>query len=197
MKRIGIFGGTFNPVHNGHLNLLRQVQTQMQFDEVLLIPSHLPPHKEASDLASGKDRLRMLALALEDMPEAGVCDVELHKGGKSYTIETLKKLKRIFPTAELYFIVGTDMLLTFDQWKQWRDILKLTFLVASGRDQGEYESLCKKAEELNPERIFVLQTEPFPVSSTEIRTKLKAGKDVSELLPPSVLRYIQEKGLYR
>ena len=197
MKKIGLFGGTFNPVHNGHLNLLRQVQAQMQFDELLLIPSHLPPHKEASDLASGKDRLQMLALAVEDIPEAGVCDIELHKSGKSYTIETLKKLRRLFPTAELYFIVGTDMLLTFDEWKQWRDILKLAYLVASGRDEGEYERLCEKAQKLDRERIIVLKTQPFPLSSTEIRRKLKAGEDVAELLPPKVLRYIEQKGLYR
>mgnify|MGYP003377043824 CR=1 FL=1 len=88
MKKIGLFGGTFNPVHNGHLNLLRQVQAQMQFDELLLIPSHLPPHKEASDLASGKDRLQMLALAVEDIPEAGVCDIELHKSGKNFTLSS-------------------------------------------------------------------------------------------------------------
>ena len=197
MKKIGIFGGTFNPVHNGHLNLLRQVQNEMQFDELLLIPSYLPPHKEAPDLISGSDRLKMLALAVEDMPEAGVCDVELHKTGKSYTIDTLRKLRRIFPTAEFYFIVGTDMLLTFDQWKQWRDILKLTFLVASGRDDGEYERLVEKANKLNRERIIVLKTEPVPVSSTEIREKLKEGEDVSELLPPKVLCYIQKKGLYQ
>ena len=197
MKKIGLFGGTFNPVHNGHLNLLRQIQAEMQFDELLLIPSHIPPHKEVSDLASGKDRLQMLALAIEDMPEAGVCDIELHTSGKSYTIDTLRKLRRIFPTGEFYFIVGTDMLLTFDEWKQWRDILKLTYLVASGRNEGEYTSLVKKAEELNRERIIVLQTEPFPVSSTEIRKKLKVGEDVSELLPPKVLRYIEQKRLYR
>lgn len=197
MKKIGLFGGTFNPVHNGHLNLLRQVQAQMQFDELLLIPSHLPPHKEASDLASGKDRLQMLALAVEDIPEAGVCDIELHKSGKSYTIETLKKLRRLFPTVELYFIVGTDMLLTFDEWKQWRGILKLAYLVASGRDEGEYERLCEKAQKLDRERIIVLKTQPFPLSSTEIRRKLKAGEDVAELLPPKVLRYIEQKGLYR
>lgn len=197
MKKIGLFGGTFNPVHNGHLNLLRQVQAQMQFDELLLIPSHLPPHKEASDLASGKDRLQMLTLAIEDIPEAGVCDIELHKSGKSYTIETLKKLRRIFPAAEFYFIVGTDMLLTFDQWKQWRDILKLTYLVASSRDEGEYERLCEKTQKLDKDRIIVLKTKPFPLSSTEIRKKLKAGEEVTGLLPSKVLRYIEKKGLYR
>ena len=187
MKKIGLFGGTFNPVHNGHLNLLRQVQAQMQFDELLLIPSHLPPHKQASDLASGKDRLQMLALAVEDIPEAGVCDIELHKSGKSYTIETLRKLRRLFPTAEFYFIVGTDMLL----------ILKLAYLVASGRDEGEYERLCEKAQKLDRERIIVLKTQPFPLSSTEIRRKLKAGENVAELMPLKVLRYIEQKGLYR
>lgn len=197
MKKIGLFGGTFNPIHNGHLNLLRQVQAEMQFDELLLIPSHIPPHKAASDLAPGDDRLEMLRLAIEDMPEAGVCDIEIHNSGKSYTIDTLKKLRQIFPTAEFYFIVGTDMLLTFDEWKQWREILKLTYLVASGRDAGEYERLWEKAQKLNKDRIIVLKTHPFPLSSTQIRQKVKAGEDVSQLLPPKVLRYIKQKGLYR
>ena len=89
------------------------------------------------------------------------------------------------------------MLLTFDEWKQWREILKLTYLVASGRDEGEYERLLEKAQKLNKDRIIVLHTQPFPLSSTQIRQKVKAGEDVSQLLPPKVLRYIKQKGLYR
>lgn len=197
MKKIGIFGGTFNPVHNGHINLLKSIDDKLCFDEILLIPSYLPPHKEAEDLASGKDRMQMLSLATLDIGKAGVCDIELNSKGKSYTIETIKKLKQLFTNAELYLIVGADMLFTFDEWKQWREILKYAYLVASSRNDGEYDLLVKKAEELNSEKILVVDTEPFVVSSTEIREKIKTKKDVLDLLPKEVLNYINKKGLYR
>lgn len=197
MKKIAIFGGTFNPVHNGHLNLINSIQEKMQFDEILLIPSYLPPHKEVKELASGKDRMRMLSLATEGILNIGICDIELNKKGKSYTIETVKMLKQLFLNSELYLVVGADMLLTFDTWKNWREILKYVFLVASSRNEGEEESLLKKAYELNKERIIVVKTEPFSVSSTEIRNKLKLNEDVSHLLPEKVLHYINQKRLYK
>lgn len=197
MKKIAIFGGTFNPIHNGHLNLLRQVQQQMEFDEILLVPAHIPPHKTVKNLASGNDRMEMLRLAVENIPEAGVCDVELTEKGKSYTIDTLKKLHALFSTDQLYFIIGTDMLLTFDTWKRWKDILKLAIVVASGRDENEYQLLLKKAESLSDDRILVLKTDPLPLSSTQVRKKLSAGEGAEKLVPPAVLSYIHEKGLYR
>ncbi len=197
MKKIAIFGGTFNPVHNGHLNLINSIQEKMQFDEILLIPSYLPPHKEVKELASGKDRMKMLSLATEGILNIGICDIELNKKGKSYTIETVKMLKQLFSNSELYLVVGADMLLTFDTWKNWREILKYVFLVASSRNEGEEESLLKKAYELNKERIIVVKTEPFSVSSTEIRNKLKLNEDVSHLLPEKVLHYINQKRLYK
>ncbi len=197
MKKIAVFGGTFNPVHNGHINLLKSIDEKFCFDEILLIPSFLPPHKEAVDLASGKARMKMLSFAFEDMEKAGICDIELTKKGKSYTIDTVKKLKQIFPQDALYFVVGSDMLLTFDKWKNWREILKYTNILASSRNEGETEALIKKAEELDKSRITVVETDPFAVSSTEVRDMIKRGKDVSHLVPEKVLRYINQEGLYR
>ena len=197
MKKIALFGGTFNPVHNGHINLLKSIDEKFCFDEILLIPSHIPPHKQAKNLAPGKMRMKMLALAFEDMEKAGVCDIELTQKGKSYTVDTVKKLKRIFPNAELYFIIGSDMLFTFDKWKNWREILKYTNILASSRNKGETELLVKKAEELDENRITVVESEPFPVSSTEVRNMIKKGKDVSHLVPEKILRYINLEGLYR
>ncbi len=197
MKKIAIFGGTFNPVHNGHINLLKGIDEKFCFDEILLIPSFLPPHKEAVELASGKARMKMLSFAFEDMEKCGVCDIELNKKGKSYTIDTVKKLKQIFPNSELYFIIGSDMLLTFDQWKKWREILKYTNILASSRNENETELLIKKACELDKNRITVVEIKPFPVSSTEVRNMIKRGEDVSHLVPEKVLRYINQEGLYR
>ena len=197
MKKIALFGGTFNPVHNGHINLLKSIDEKFGFDEILLTPSHIPPHKDAKDLASGKSRMKMLSFAFEDIEKCGVCDIELNKKGKSYTIDTVKKLKQIFPQDELYFIIGSDMLFTFDKWKNWREILKYTNILASLRNDGETEALIKKAEELDKNRIKVVVTEPFSVSSTEVRDMIKSGKDVSHLVPEKVLRYINLEGLYR
>jgi nicotinate-nucleotide adenylyltransferase len=196
MGTIGIFGGTFNPVHRGHVELVRQVQEQMQFDRLLLIPARVPPHKQVESLVSGKDRMEMLRLAFAEFSQASVCDLELHKRGKSYTVETLETLHSRFPQETLYFLMGADMLLSFDQWYRWQEILQLAVIVAAARDYGEEAALLQKAAHFG-DRAIVLRTRPFPVSSTEVRKLLRAGENPGELLPPAVYHYIQAHGLYR
>lgn len=194
-ERIGIFGGTFNPIHNGHLHLLKETQAALSFDKILLIPAGIPPHKAPKSLASGADRLEMARLAAMEMENVSVSDIELKSGGRSYTIHTLLKLKTLFPEAAFTLIMGADMLLSFDQWYRWRDILALASLAAAARSDGEYESLVEKGKALG--RTQVVRLTPFPVSSTQVREKLAAGEDVSGLLPHRVLSYILKKGLYQ
>lgn len=197
MERIGIYGGTFNPIHNGHLHLAREIQEALQFDRIIFIPAKIPPHKDATDLASGKDRMEMVRLAVEDFPGAMVSDIELKSHGKSYTVYTMEKLGALLPDSEFTLMMGADMLLTFDKWFRWQDILQMARLAAVARGAGELETLRKKAAELSPEgRIDVIEAPPLPMSSTDIREQIREGGGVSHLLPEAVLRYIRKAGLY-
>ncbi|MDD6032454.1 MAG: nicotinate (nicotinamide) nucleotide adenylyltransferase [Oscillospiraceae bacterium] len=199
MERIGIYGGTFNPIHRGHIHLAREIQAALQFDRLLFIPSRIPPHKEAKQLASGQDRLEMVRLALEEeLPEAMVSDLELKSRGKSYTFYTLEKLQALLPDSAFTLIMGTDMLLTFDQWFRWRDILSMACLAVAARNAGEQQLMEKKARALSPEgRITVVPMTPLPMSSTDVRRIIRTGGDPSALLPEKVWAYIRDRGLYQ
>ena len=199
MERIGIYGGTFNPIHRGHIHLAREIQAALQFDRLLFIPSRIPPHKEAKQLASGQDRLEMVRLALEEeLPEAVISDLELKSRGKSYTFYTLEKLQALLPDSAFTLIMGTDMLLTFDQWFRWRDILSMACLAVAARNAGEQQLMEKKARALSPEgRITVVPMTPLPMSSTDVRRIIRTGGDPSALLPEKVWAYIRDRGLYQ
>ena len=197
MEQIAIYGGTFNPVHLGHLHLAAKAQAALGFDRLLFIPARIPPHKAAVDLAPGAARLEMLRLAAAEIPNAQVSDIELKSKGKSYTIYTLEKLAVLFPKSQLTLLMGSDMLLTFDQWFRWRDILKLAALAVLAREADELPALRRKAAALAPGRVTVIPAEPLPVSSTQIRRMIQGGRDPSALLPPSVADYIAANKLYK
>lgn len=197
IQRIGVYGGTFNPIHLGHLHLAEAVQKALHFDRILFVPARVPPHKQAVDLAPGKDRLEMVRLAVQSLPGAMVSDLELKTGGKSYTFFTLQKLKALLPQGEFTLLMGADMLLTFDQWFRWREILSMARLAVAARYGGEQETLAEKAAALSPGgRITVVPVEPLPMSSTEIRLRIQRGEDPAGLLPEAVWAYIQAHGLY-
>lgn len=189
--KIGIFGGTFNPVHIGHVKLAENFKNELKLDKLLIIPTAVPPHKEAENIASGEDRLKMCALAFENIGE--VSDIEISRGGRSYTVETLEKLREIYKDAEFYFLVGSDMLLSFRRWYRYEDILSMCTLCATDRDN---EKTCRDADnELFGKIIFC----DFPktiVSSSQVREKIVEKEDVSSLIPENVEKYIKEKGLY-
>lgn len=195
MEKIGIYGGTFNPIHNGHLHLLQTALDRLRFDRVLVIPTNIPPHKVERDLASNKDRLEMVRLAVEGMDRVWVSDMEQRAKGKSYTILTVKKLRAMFPGAELTLLMGADMLLSFDRWHRWREILALASLAAFARSEGETELLERKAAELGNTRV--VRVEPLPMSSTMIRKMIRRGEDISALVPEKVCAYLREKRLYQ
>lgn len=193
--KLGIYGGTFNPVHLGHIHLLREVRRLTDMDKILVMPDRVPPHKAASDLASGQVRAQMLRLAVRDIDGAEVSMLELDKEGKSYTYLTLRELKQLYPDDTLYLIMGADMLLTFREWRNWEEILSNAHLIAAARDDGEYEALKKAAAELG--NADVLKIEPLPMSSTDVREAVKAGQPIDGMVPAEVARYIVEHGLYR
>lgn len=195
MEHFGIYGGTFNPIHNGHLHLIREASERLNFDRMLIIPTNIPPHKAPKDLASNKDRLEMVRLAVEGMDRVWVSDLEQRAKGRSFTILTMEKLRYLFPDKKFTLLMGADMLCSFDRWHRWRDILRIADIAAFARDEGEEAVLEKKAAELG--RAKIIRVEPLPLSSTMVREKIRRGEDVSDLLPPAVWEYIQRKGLYR
>lgn len=189
--KIGLFGGTFNPVHNGHINLVKNFKEKLSLDKVLVIPTAVPPHKQAEGLVSSEDRLNMCRLAFGILAE--VSDVEIARGGRSYTVETLEELKKIYKDDDLYFLVGSDMLLSFRRWYRWEDILTMCTLCATDRDN---EETCRDADEDFFSKIIFCDFPKTVVSSSEVREKLSDGTDVSDLVPEEVVKYIREKGLY-
>lgn len=199
--QIGVFGGTFNPPHSGHVHLAQALAGALRLDRVLVIPANLPPHKRAQSLASGEDRLQMCRLAF---PGAlfEVSDLELARGGKSYTCDTLAVLHLQYGNAEFHLFMGTDMLLSFHQWRAPCEILHMCRLgVAARGGPEEYEALeaYVRSGPLGDirDRVTLCRAQPFPVSSTGLRTALAQGGSVQGLLPQEVAHYIQEKGLYR
>lgn len=195
MERFGIYGGTFNPIHNGHLHLIRAACAQLSFDRLLVVPANIPPHKAATDLASNRDRLEMARLATAGMPGVWVSDIELRARGKSYTVLTLERLRALFPECRFTLLMGADMLESFDRWHRWQDILKLADIAAFARNEGEEALLERKAALIG--RARVVRVEPLPLSSTLVREKVRRGEDISGLVPEPVAAYIYEKGLYR
>ncbi len=189
--KIGIFGGTFNPVHNGHINLVKNFKRELTLDKVLIIPTATPPHKQAEQLASGEDRLQMCSLAFKGLAE--VSDTEISRGGKSYTVNTLETLKEIYKDDTFYFLVGSDMLLSFKRWYRWEDILAMCTLCAADRNN---EETCRDADAEFFKKVIFCDFPKTVVSSSEIREKIKKGEDISSLVPQEIELYIKEKGLY-
>lgn len=189
--KIGLFGGTFNPVHTGHVKLVENFKEKLGLDKVLVIPTAQPPHKEAKELVSAEDRINMCKMAFGSLAE--VSDIEISRGGKSYTVLTLEELKKIYKDDELYFLVGSDMLLSFKRWYRWEDILSMCTLCATDRNN---EESCKEADPDFFEKIIFCDFEKTVVSSSEVREKLERKEDVAHLIPEKVLNYIKEKGLY-
>ena len=190
--KIGVFGGTFNPPHNGHVRLAKAAADELKLDKLLVIPSCIPPHKIAAKLADGQERLEMCRLAFGCDPRFEVSPMELERGSRSYTVETLRELKALYPDSELYFIVGSDMLESFDKWYLWQEILSLSVLCAASREEGYSPDLSRFGK--LAERIKTITLDPLEVSSTQIRNS--AGEVSPELLDPKVAAYIREHGLY-
>ncbi len=189
--KIGVFGGTFNPVHLGHVNLAKNFKSELKLDKLLIIPTGTPPHKEAKNDVSNDDRLNMCRIAFDGIAE--VSDMEICREGKSYTVLTLEELKKEYPNDEIYFLVGSDMLLSFKRWYRWEDILKMCTLCATDRNNTE---TCRDADEDFFGKIIFCDFPKTVISSSEVREKLENGENISAFLPENVQKYIMEKGLY-
>jgi nicotinate-nucleotide adenylyltransferase len=197
--KIGVFGGTFNPLHNGHINIASGFMQKLGLDFVLLIPTYLPPHKSDEQVIIGEKRLEMCRLASEEYGFIKVSDIEIARKGKSYTVETLKILSEQYPDDHLFLLMGADMFLILKQWKDIDKISKLSALCAAPRHEGETERLEQYAESLKASYKAECYIENIPimsVSSTQIREDIKSNKDISGLVPQRILNYIKNQGLY-
>lgn len=197
--RIGMFGGSFNPIHNGHIQLIKGIISELALDKLLVVPSFLPPHKSVKSPVSPEDRIAMCRLCISDIIGAEVCDIEIKRGGKSYTYETLQELKSSYPTDDLFLIMGADMFLSIETWKNPEIIFKLAVICGVPR-----KGAGGRQELLNREPFLksfgadtrVLNLSLPEISSTEIREAVKKGQPIDKYVPKCVEGYISEKGLY-
>jgi len=187
--KIGILGGTFNPVHIGHLILAEEAREKLGLDKIIFIPTALPPHKDNLNIAPAVDRLKMLKLAIKGNKYFTVSDVEIKRQGRSYTIDTLKELKRKHSQDELYFIIGSDLLKYLNEWKDLNEIIKMVKFVAATRPGFPLEEI--------PPYIKTLAIRAVDVSGFEVRQCVAGNKSFGYLVTDRVFDYIKKRKLYR
>ncbi|MCI7691698.1 MAG: nicotinate (nicotinamide) nucleotide adenylyltransferase [Oscillospiraceae bacterium] len=197
MIKTGIFGGAFNPPHKGHINLAKEAIEQLKLRKLLVIPTFESPHK-ATKLAPFEERAEMCRRAfsgISDKCEVEICEIERELGGVSYTINTLRALKKRYEDARFFLLIGGDMLFSFTEWFKYESILKECEVCAAARGGDSFSEMLEYATEIG--HIKVLPTNVVDISSTEIREKIQKGEDASEWITEDVRGYIEEKGLYR
>ncbi|MCX6569770.1 MAG: nicotinate-nucleotide adenylyltransferase [Candidatus Aminicenantes bacterium] len=216
METIGLFGGTFDPIHLGHLRAAAEVRRRARLDRVLFIPSYLPPHKKSGAVASAADRLRMVELACRGRKGFEASPVEVEAGEKSYSILTLRKIRTFLPAARLFFILGVDAFLDIGTWREYHRVLEGCFFIVMGRPGFELDRARnvldgKLRDSIGPlvtgegaagplpprTRIFLLPIRALNISSTAIRERVRCGETLDELVPGAVAAYIREHQLYR
>ena len=199
MKRIGIMGGTFDPVHNGHLLIAENAYEQLALDEVRFIPTGRSPHKQGKQITEGTHRLQMVKLAIADHPDFIADDIELRSEQLSYSYITLQKLCKNAPDDEFYFIMGGDSLRDFKTWYHPEVICSCATLVAAIRDDCDHEHLmvyAKELEQLYSARVRLIRTPNLSVASSELRRRIRAGETIRYQVPDVVREYIQSNRLY-
>ena len=200
MLRVGIYGGTFSPVHKGHVAAAKAFMEQMWLDVLYVIPTGNTPHKQMDGEVTSAQRLRMCELAFEGVEGVIVSDMEMRREGKSFTVDTLEALSG--EDRRLFLLLGTDMMLTLGQWRNPARIFELCYPVYVRResDKALDEEIVQKIAEYNQKYGKVVRrivTDPIEVSSTEIRAAIRAGQEIEHLVPARVAAYIKENGLYQ
>ena len=199
MIRIGIYGGTFSPPHNGHIAAAKAFMEQMWLDFLYVIPTATPPHKEMEVPVDAAHRLEMCRLAFADVEGVYVSDMEMRRGGRSYTVDTLRELTG--PDRRLFLLCGTDMMLTLDEWREPEEIFKLSYPVYIRREKDAIldQKIVQKIADYNEKYGKVVRrivTDPIELSSSSVRERLERREDVSQLIPASVEKYIRDNHLY-
>lgn len=213
--RIGILGGTFDPIHFGHIRPALEVKAKLNLECIWLMPNHIPPHKQTTNTSTAH-RLAMVSQVCDIYPELVLCDIEIRRDTPSYTVTSLEALTQAYPQHEFYFIMGMDSFMQLESWYRWQDLFNLCHIVLCQRpgwtldDESNMAKLLGERSKTRPEieqktglmqhntgHIFPVEIAEQDVSSTEIREKIRLGDDLSQRLPPSIIAYIKDNNLYR
>lgn len=199
MKRMGLFGGSFDPIHQGHMDMALRLADTLALDGVMLMPTFIPPHKIRGRMAEPHHRLAMCRLAAEQHPLLQVSDLELQRRGASFTVDTLTALCEQYPDTQWYLITGADMFMTLQTWHRFADIARMAVLCTVPREGTDTASLKKYATHLEAQgiRCYVDEEPVLDVSSTEIRNRIAAGENLDGLVPAAVEDYMRRNGLYK
>lgn len=199
MKKYGIFGGSFNPIHYGHLMICEYIKEEMGLDKVIFIPTGNPPHKELE--LSAEDRYEMVRLAISPNPDFEISDIETTRVKKSYTVDTIRELKKIYKEEKLYFLIGLDSLFQLKTWMKIGDLSQeIEFVVALRPGYLDKEEINKEIDFLRENfgtKINLIKTPLYEISSTDLRDRIREGKSLRYLIPKKVLDYIEESGFYK
>lgn len=190
-KRIGLFGGTFDPVHLGHIQVAEWVRSNLKLDQIFFIPIYIHPFQKRQDITNADARLKMLELAIKEYPEFSLCDYEIKKKGVSYSIDTIRYFKKIYTKSTLFYLIGSDNLQDFFQWKDPESIFNLATVIVYDR----VDSAVSKSINIDPRFQFV-QCPLIEISSSLIREKIKKKQLFRFLLHPDVHDYIVSQKLY-
>ena len=197
--KIAIYGGAFNPVHLGHIQIVKSVQSKYDFNKILIIPSKISPHKSSDELVSAEHRLNMCKLAFKDVENCEVSDIEICCDGISYTYKTLEKLKQRYNDVQIYLICGSDMFLTLLNWKEYKKIFQMSKILAFARDNENIDKILdyKKLIEEKGACVELCKDEIVPYSSTQIRNAIKNNQNIEKFVCKEVFNYIKEHNFYK
>jgi len=214
MQRLGLFGGTFNPVHIGHLRVAEEVREELSLERVIFIPSYIPPHKQSVEIVAPEHRLAMVRLAVAEHEAFGASDLEIQRADKSYSIFTLRHFSReLAKSGELFFILGADAFAEITTWHRWMEVLPMAHFVIMTRPHHVLTrpldalpaAYAERYTEQTPgryqmqegARLIFLPVTGLDISSSDIRRRIGEKRSIRYLMPDTVARYIQEHGLYR
>lgn len=202
MKRYGIIGGTFDPIHNAHLYIAYEAKKQLNLDNVVFMPAGIQPFKKENKVTDSELRYKMVKLAIEPYKEFSISDYEIEKEGLSFTYETLEYFKENYnkEKVDLFFITGADCLMSIDKWKNVSKIFSLCTFVVFSRGGFNSEDLSKKKKEVEEKyscKIVILELKELEISSTDIRERVKNGRKIDFFVPEKVNKFILENNLYK
>ena len=200
MKK-AILGGSFNPIHKGHLKMAESAHDQFELDDIVVMPNKTTYYKENMEFVSDEHRMNMIRSAIQDIPYLSVSDMEIVRGGVTRTIDTIREFKALYPDSELYFIIGGDSLEWVDRWVSAEELLSSVVFLTAVRGKTDIKrskDIISRIKSEHPKsQIELLNMNDYPISSSEIREKIKIGENPSEMLPEKVYNYIVEHNLYK